>query len=90
MKKITLFMLCIAIICFNNHLFSQWNVGGNVLPVGGGALGSNNNRPVIFETNNIERARLLNDQRLLGFSGLWHQLHRYILMLPQLQQIHYK
>lgn len=67
MKKITLLALCATILCFHNNLYSQWVVGGNALPAGGGALGSNNNRPVIFETNNIERARLLNTSGFWGF-----------------------
>ncbi|MBG9375174.1 tail fiber domain-containing protein [Panacibacter sp. DH6] len=59
--------LSLVVLLAGTSSFSQWTVGGNNLPVGGGALGSNNNRPVIFETNNIERARLLSTSGFWGF-----------------------
>jgi hypothetical protein len=59
MKKKIIFISILITLFFNLHLLAQnWVIGGNVVPVGGGSLGSNNNQPVIFETNNIERGRL--------------------------------
>lgn len=66
MKK-SFYLQFFLLLIITSSSFSQWTVGGNNLPVGGGALGSNNNRPVIFETNNIERARLLNTNGFWGF-----------------------
>jgi len=52
-------------------LFAQnWAIGGNPnadVPAGGGRLGTNGDRSVIFETNNTERARLLNGNGFWGF-----------------------
>jgi hypothetical protein len=54
-----------------NGLFAQnWAIGGNPnadVPAGGGRLGTNGDRSVIFETNNTERARLLNGNGFWGF-----------------------
>ncbi|CAN5787028.1 hypothetical protein BH10BAC2_BH10BAC2_49170 [soil metagenome] len=71
MKKITLFLLLSIVLCAANNLYAQsWNIGGNPnanVPAAGGRLGTNGDRPVIFETNNTERARLLNGNGFWGF-----------------------
>jgi len=55
----------------NSFLFAQaWQIGGNPnadVPAAGGRLGTNGSRSVIFETNNIERARILNTNGFWGF-----------------------
>jgi len=71
MKKITLFILS-GLLCITNSLYAQsWTIGGNPntdVPAGGGQFGTNGNRLVIFETNNIERGRLMNTSGFWGFN----------------------
>src|SRR3989442_2161888 len=66
-NKIFYMLLYVMPFCSIKIMAQNWVIGGNAVPVGGGSLGSNNNRPVIFETNNIERARLLNTSGFWGF-----------------------
>ncbi len=59
MKKNTITILTlIALIGSYSSLAQNWVLGGNTVPTGGGFLGSNNNRALVFETNNIERLRI--------------------------------
>jgi len=71
MKKTTLFILCGAFAYSTTSLQAQsWNIGGNPntdVPAAGGRLGTNGNRPVLFETNNTERARMMNTTGFWGF-----------------------
>jgi len=68
-KKILLMVICFTMV--NSLLFAQnWQVGGNgngSVPAAGGEFGTIGNRPVIFETNNTERARMLNTTGFWGF-----------------------
>ena len=66
MKNTKLLWFLLLLSAGNIHA-QTWDFGGNNLPAGGERLGSNNNRPVIFETNNTERARLLNTSGFWGF-----------------------
>lgn len=68
-KKILLTVICFTTV--NSFLFAQnWQVGGNgnaAVPAGGGEFGTKGDRAVIFETNNTERARMLNGNGFWGF-----------------------
>lgn len=72
MKKITLFLLLSTVLCAYNNSYAQtWNIGGNTnagIPAAGGQFGTNGNRLVIFETNGIERARMMNTSGFWGFN----------------------
>ena len=72
MKRLSLIMLCSAMLCGTNELFAQsWNIGGNPntgIPTAGGQFGSNGNRRIIFETNGIERATMMNTSGFWGFN----------------------
>jgi len=71
MKITKLIILCSATFYCITGLFAQnWAIGGNPnadVSAGGGRLGTNGDRSVIFETNNTERARLLNGNGFWGF-----------------------
>ena len=58
MKRMTLIVICSALLCTTKKLYTQsWNIGGNPntgIPTAGGQFGSNGNRRIIFETNGIE------------------------------------
>jgi len=68
-KKILLMVICFTGV--NSVLFAQnWQVGGNgnaSVPAAGGEFGTKGDRVVIFETNNTERARMLNGNGRFGF-----------------------
>lgn len=72
MKRITLLIIFGALLCTLNELYAQsWNIGGNPnadIPMAGGRFGSNGNRLIIFETNNTERARMMNTSGFWGFN----------------------
>lgn len=71
MKITKLIILCSAMFYCTTGLFAQnWAIDGNPnadVPAGGGRLGTNGDRSVIFETNNTERGRLLNTSGFWGF-----------------------
>lgn len=77
MKRIILLMIYGALLCTVKELYAQsWNIGGNPnadIPVAGGRLGSNGNRLIIFETNNTERARMMNT------SGFWASIPQHLM-----------
>jgi hypothetical protein len=77
MKKKLLFLSIALILFLNLDLIAQnWIVGGNALGAGGGSLGSNNNQPVIFETNNTERTRLTpNGRWAIGLTNPAAKVH---------------
>jgi hypothetical protein len=58
------FLLGTACLCFTELKTQSWNVGGNALTANG-ALGTNSNHSVIFETVNAPRGILTN-------TGRWH------------------
>lgn len=63
MNKKLLFLIISFTMINTTLLYAQsWKVGGNPkadIPKAGGEFGTQTNRDVIFETNNVERARLL-------------------------------
>lgn len=72
MKKTTLFLLLsVAFFPASNLSAQTWNIGGNGnagIPAAGGQFGTNGNRLVIFETNGVERARMMNTSGFWGFN----------------------
>src|SRR6266498_191608 len=72
MKRITVIVICCALLCITKKLYAQsWNIGGNPntgIPTAGGQFGSNGNRRIIFETNGIERATMMNTSGFWGFN----------------------
>src|SRR6266542_5251369 len=72
MKRITLIMICSALFCTTKELHAQsWIIGGNPktnIPLSGGQFGSNGNRRIIFETNGVERATMMNTSGFWGFN----------------------
>ena len=72
MKKTTFLILCGGLLCSAGNINAQsWNIGGNPnadVPAAGGQFGTNGNRLVIFETNGIERARMMNTSGFWGFN----------------------
>jgi hypothetical protein len=72
MKKIILIVMCSALLCTTKKLYAQsWNIGGNPntgIPTARGQCGSNGNRPIIFETNGVERATMMNTSGFWGFN----------------------
>jgi len=72
MKRTTLIVICITVLFTSKDLYAQsWNIGGNPntgIPTAGGQLGTNGNRRIIFETNNVERATLMNTSGFWGFN----------------------
>jgi len=72
MKRMTLIVICSALLCTTKKLYTQsWNIGGNPntgIPTAGGQFGSNGNRRIIFETNGIERATMMNTTGFWGFN----------------------
>ena len=62
--------MLLAVIITASSNAQSWTIGGNTnaqVPAAGGELGTIGNRPIIFETNNVERARLLNTTGFWGF-----------------------
>jgi hypothetical protein len=72
MKRITLIVICGALLCTTKELYPQsWNIGGNSksdIPLAGGKFGSNGNRRIIFVTNGIERGTVMNTSGFWGFN----------------------
>ena len=71
MKRITLIIACSALFCTTKLYAQSWNIGGNPstsIPSAGGQFGSNGNRRIIFETNGVERATMMNSSGFWGFN----------------------
>jgi hypothetical protein len=64
MKKRSLVLFACLLLCAIK-VKSQWQTTGNIL-FGGEKLGSLNNQPLDFYTNNIARMRLLSTNGFLG------------------------
>lgn len=62
-----------SILMSTTYMNAQtWNIGGNAnagIPAAGGQFGTNGNRLVIFETNGVERARMMNTSGFWGFNA---------------------
>lgn len=74
-KNITTLFFVLLSITLQKGIAQNWVIGGNNVPTNA-KFGSTNNRPVIFITDKIERARFLNTGELgIGTSSPLAKLH---------------